>query len=739
MAQSNPDQIATYLSRLASARDLRLLLQPAGLEAAENAEATENRRLAAEGVDRILQSGLPSPEQTAALEAIVLPKIRPVLDVIDCDFRTDHPLWLKLNTDNAIRGALRAALPSIGRIELPGNADYPYGGTGFVVGEGLVMTNRHVAAIFASGLGTQVRFRPGYRAGIDFLRELDRPTGPAFKVVRIVMLHPYWDMALLAVEGLPESAKPLRLASRGVDGAAVEVAAVGYPAFDTRNDADVQNDLFRREFGVKRLQPGTLDGVGDTESFGKTVSALRHNCSTLGGNSGSALVDFANGYVVALHFGGRYRQINYAVPISELAKDQRIVDAGVLFEPPSVAVKPPSWAIWWAKADERTADDSTPSPGSRPASAPAVVTPANGTAMPDGSVAFVVPLTVTFRLGTTTQYPTVVDVGAEPHSDDSVEKLVMPWHDDDYSSRTGYDASFLGVKIPMPKPADPSVVARAKDGAQVLHYQNFSIVMHAKRRLALLTASNVTAELNLKKPEANRKYTRKALSGLGENDQERWFPDPRLDDSFQLPDVFYTRDDGAFDKGHVVRREDVAWGDTYESLRRANGDTYHVTNCSPQVAGFNRSTLGQDNWGDLEDQVLKGAALERYCQFAGPVLEPNDDVFVGNAGNGRKLRVKIPSRFWKVIVARTTEGLASYGFVLEQDLSDLPLEFVVPDRFVKYMEPLAELQQRIGIRFPDVVVDADQHGTAEGIEFAMRTGIKRRSAALGASREGLPA
>ena len=217
------------------------------------------------------------------------------------------------------------------------------------------------------------------------------------------------------------------------------------------------------------------------------------------------------------------------------------------------------------------------------------------------------------------------------------------------------------------------------------------------------------------------------MSGLGKTDQERWFPDPRMSEKYQLPDVFYTRDDGAFDKGHIVRREDVAWGTTYEEVRRANGDTYHVTNCSPQVAGFNRSSLGEDNWGQLEDHVLTSAASERYCLFAGPVLDDKDDVFLGRVGGRARLRVKIPSRYWKVIVVRTEDGVASYGFVLEQDLLEVTFEeFVVPENFARFMEPLEEIQQRAGVTFPDVVLEADQHGTDEGLEFAF---LRRRQAA----------
>jgi endonuclease G, mitochondrial len=60
------------------------------------------------------------------------------------------------------------------------------------------------------------------------------------------------------------------------------------------------------------------------------------------------------------------------------------------------------------------------------------------------------------------------------------------------------------------------------------------------------------------------------------------------------------------------------------------------------------------------------------------VLGPADEVFVGTAGNRTPLRAKIPARFWKIIVAQSDDGLAAFGFVLEQDLADVPLEFTVP-------------------------------------------------------------
>ncbi len=107
-----------------------------------------------------------------------------------------------------------------------------------------------------------------------------------------------------------------------------DVAVVGFPAFDYRNAPEVQDRVFNRTYNIKRLLPGKTIGRRDFSSFGKTVSALAHDASTLGGASGSAVIDPASGSLVGLHFAG---VTNYAVPAWELACDSRIVDAGVRF------------------------------------------------------------------------------------------------------------------------------------------------------------------------------------------------------------------------------------------------------------------------------------------------------------------------------------------------------------------------------------------------------------------------
>ena len=116
------------------------------------------------------------------------------------------------------------------------------------------------------------------------------------------------------------------------------------------------------------------------------------------------------------------------------------------------------------------------------------------------------------------------------------------------------------------------------------------------------------------------------------------------------------------------------------------------------------------------------------AQFAGPVLDPDDRVFVGAGGGRVKIRARIPLRFWKVIISRTEDGLAAFGFVLEQDLSDVEFEeFLVPPEFAPHMFSLADIAEMAGVVFPKVVLDADQFDTVRGAEVALHAGTKRKT------------
>ncbi len=693
----------------------------------ENLGGIERRRPpvppeALNGALEKIASGQELPrEQARGIEAIIIPDKRPVMPLTPRgSYQAVHKTWLHLN-DEAIKDRLTRAARSIGRIEVPGS-QYPYGGTGFVVAPKLIMTNRHVAEIFVSGVGDRnLRFLPGIAPGFSSSFAPDNDEEPPLAVTGIKMIHPYWDMALLEVAEL--TAAPLTLSPREVATyQKEEIAVIGYPAFDPRNDQDVQLKLFDRRFSVKQLQPGLLRERQQAESFGKIVEAPTHDCSTLGGNSGSAVIHIASGAVLGLHFGGEYLLRNFAVAASDLAMDGRVVNAGVNFDPEASPAERPSWSGYWSGLDGR---EEAPAEGkAEPSTSSAPVGVSAG-----GEMHLTIPLQISVRLGEAGA--PIVRLGetgqaAETQAGPNAEKLVEPAHDTDYALRRGYDAMFMGTSVPFPTPKDPAAAAPTLQRRTRLDYQNFSIIMHARRRLALVSGANLSAEAGLRRPEAGRDYTRKALGGLGKNDQERWFPDTRLEARYQLPDVFYAKDDGAFDKGHIVRREDVAWGDSYETLRRANGDSFHVTNCSPQIAVFNQSARGRENWGDLENLVLKQAASEKLCVFAGPVLAPDDPRFLGYFGEGKRLLIQIPVKFWKIIVAKSIDGIAAFGFVLEQDLRDVPTtEFAVPEAFQPFMMPVDAIASLAGLVFDGAIVDADQFDR-RGPELALQASIGRR-------------
>jgi hypothetical protein len=158
------------------------------------------------------------------------------------------------------------------------------------------------------------------------------------------------------------------------------------------------------------------------------------------------------------------------------------------------------------------------------------------------------------------------------------------------------------------------------DGRTRVDYEHFSVVLHRERRMAIYTASNV----DWIKEHRFGELTRKDLTGLKDGEIEKWVSDPRLPAAWQLPDTFYTKDRKSFDKGHLVRRDDVCWGATTEEVIRANGDSFHVTNCSPQRSDFNRSAEDDRAWGDLEPDPARG---HRCCVFSGPVFDDVDPEF----------------------------------------------------------------------------------------------------------------
>jgi V8-like Glu-specific endopeptidase len=268
------------------------------------------------------------PEEVDGLEAIVLLTGRPAILIHNGRFFHPPTEWLMLEDQ---RKEIESNCQSVGRIELKGHPSYEWVGTGFLVADDVIMTNRHVAEVFCQ-MGTDLKwdFRPGMSARIDYLEEVETAGAEEFALDEIIGVHDTLDMSLFRISQTSSTGatkpQPLSVASKFSQAEqGRQVYAVGYPAWDGyRNDPQHMMRIFSNVFNVKRLQPGEIM----TPASGKI---FKHDCSTLGGNSGSAVFDLETHRVVGLHFGGRYLQGNSAVALWKLTRDPLVKKAKINF------------------------------------------------------------------------------------------------------------------------------------------------------------------------------------------------------------------------------------------------------------------------------------------------------------------------------------------------------------------------------------------------------------------------
>lgn len=281
------------------------------------------RRLRDQGEDAELTDA-----EAVGLEAVISLALRPAIVLKNGTFPASvaHP-WQQLETH---RDGIQRTAERVGRIELHNDPEgRPFGGTGFLVGPGLVMTNAHVAKLFAAADGAgRWTFVQG-RAGLDFR---DSPDGQLarYEVTDVVGIHPAKDLALFHVQSTVDGRplpSPLVLGSKPPENVpGQQVYTVGYPAWDPYADPHALRVVFGDIYNVKRLQPGAI------MSFHEQRRVFRHDCSTLGGNSGSCVVDVGTNLVLGLHFGGLYLKYNEAVALWALKDDPLLQSAGVRFD-----------------------------------------------------------------------------------------------------------------------------------------------------------------------------------------------------------------------------------------------------------------------------------------------------------------------------------------------------------------------------------------------------------------------
>lgn len=269
-----------------------------------------------------------------------------------------------------------------------------------------------------------------------------------------------------------------------------------------------------------------------------------------------------------------------------------------------------------------------------------------------------------------------------------------------FDRRNGYDEEFLpGWTVKWPSasanPGDVLPVVGAPDN--LLNYTNFSVMMSASRRMAMCVGVNISGKQSVQIPRT----------------KDAWFLDGRIPDEAQIGEDMYA--DNLLDRGHLVRREDPNWGSDAET---ANEDTFHFTNCAPQMGAFNQKT-----WLSLENYVLKNTrnSQEKVTVFSGPVFGSRDLEYRD---------VLIPMAFWKVIAFIDDDGNPSataYMISQETELSELEVSF---GAFKTYQRSVAYIEEITGLDFQGL---ADYDGFSNE-ELATNTRIEAELPAAAAMR-----
>jgi endonuclease G len=326
-------------------------------------------------------------------------------------------------------------------------------------------------------------------------------------------------------------------------------------------------------------------------------------------------------------------------------------------------------------------------------------------AAPTGAVALTVPLHITLSFGPPGAGPALSVAANGAAANGAVaggeEAVVI---DPDFDAREGYDPDFLGFPAPFPRltaATRPQAFARpgvAGDARFLLHYHHYSVLFNRERKLAFAAGVNLD-------PAARFTHRR---------ERDRWFLDPRVPADLQCGEALYARN--PLDRGHLVRRADAGWGHSAAEAKRANDDTFHFTNCSPQHEVTNQGRDGQAPpglllWGKLEDHVAaQGRGGRRKLSiFNGPVFRPDDALYRGIC--------RLPREFWKVVAFADDAGdPGAAAFVLTQAdlIAGLEEEFRLGE-FKAVQVAVSDLEGRTGLNFGPLA-EWDVFGTPRAAE-----------------------
>jgi len=268
---------------------------PQGQETAERAR------------DKLRNDQTPTPAELAALE-VMIRLLRPALlcrngAFDDLSANNEYTASLR-QLWSAFRPQAAALAFSVGRIDTVYDERM---GTGFLVAPNRSVTNHHVLEALSYGTFELERGQ----AVIRFQQQWEpADTENAVDITRVIADEPFLDIAVLEID-TPAGFTHQPLQFEGADPAEGDfVAVVGYPMRDPLRNPRFADVLFESKYDVKRAAPGEIVKANAPIAY--------HDCSTLGGNSGSPVLSLRSAKIVGLHRSGTFMYRNEAVQLTVL-------------------------------------------------------------------------------------------------------------------------------------------------------------------------------------------------------------------------------------------------------------------------------------------------------------------------------------------------------------------------------------------------------------------------------------
>ena len=214
-----------------------------------------------------------------------------------------------------------------------------------------------------------------------------------------------------------------------------------------------------------------------------------------------------------------------------------------------------------------------------------------------------------------------------------------------------YDPDFVPPhSVPLPTLGSSARTGAFNNGTPINH-SRFSIVFNMNRGLATYTAHNIDGRNQIPQGTIPRRDNFRFDTEVPNNaqiDNDRGYRD----------DPALPRGNNPWDRGHLVRRAAMHWGDVQEATT-ADSESFFWTNIAPQ-----HGNLHDEPWGGIEDWMLERAGDNgRACIFTGPVLLPDDPERVNMPGEEP---IRIPAGFWKVLAINVGQQLRAAGFLVWQ-------------------------------------------------------------------------